>query len=151
MGYWERQVIYEKDGTFPNLLLVGKKRFKRQDKVPGCLRCSWEEKRQDNQWKKEGGFMCRCVYVQKKRETDLSVQAKETVWRGREGGREVQARHSIASLCTRAEGLFVPSFPRCRFFSLPSVKSLLYVYIFLPSHAASDILHCPAWATHARI
>lgn len=82
---------------YPNLPL-GESQCERQNNVAGSLRCSWEE--EAGQWarswgrgsEKEGGVVC----VWKERER-VSVQAREIVWRGREGSVS-QSQHLSFSL-----------------------------------------------------
>lgn len=67
-----------------------------------------------------------------------SVQARESVWRGREGGK----RKSVSASLLTAPGLrdsSSPRFPRCRFNSIPSVRSSFFSFFFvLAIRAASD-------------
>lgn len=65
----------------------------------------------------------------------VSVQARENVWRGREG-----TRKSVSASLLTAPGLRDSSslrFPRCRFNSIPSVQSSFFFFV-LNICAASD-------------
>lgn len=116
-----------------NLPLGGKSPYKWQNNVVGSLRCSTEEKAGLRAWSRgrESGKRGRvCVYG--KRE---SVQAGESVWRGREGGK----RKSVSASLLTAPGLrdsSSPRFPRCRFNSIPSVRSSFFFGLAI--RAASD-------------
>lgn len=111
-----------------NLPLGGKSPYKWQNNVVGSLRCSTEEKAGLRAWSRgrESGKRGR-VRVYGKRE---SVQARESVWRGREGGK----RKSVSASLLTAPGLrdsSSPRFPRCRFNSIPSVRSSFFLFFFL--------------------
>lgn len=93
-------------------------------------------KPKQREWKKREGL---CVWEERE-----SVQARENVWRGREGGK----RKSVSASLLTAPGLrdsSSPRFPRRRFNSIPSVQSsffLCFLYL-LPLTALCPALHSP--------